>query len=58
MLGTPTDVNWLIEQLKPPNKNSYLVFHEKFELGHMSFHIAKDMWYFENVLQLLAKYNI
>jgi len=46
-------VAWLAEQLT----DVALVYRNEYELGHMSFHIAKDMSYFEDVLQILGFWN-
>jgi hypothetical protein len=46
-LADPEDVKWLLTQLKN------VVFHKEYNLGHMSFTIATDMSYFDDVLKLV-----
>ena len=49
---TPTDVEWLINQLSEPP-----VFYKQYPLGHMSFAIANDMSFFQvDTINLINKY--
>jgi hypothetical protein len=51
-LASPTDVDWLNEQIKDT-----VVFYHKYNLGHMSFAIAKDMSFFQiDAIGLLKQY--
>eukprot|EP00347_Sterkiella_histriomuscorum_P012496 403368358 len=53
-LGSPTDVEWTYETLKP---NGNVVFYGQYKLGHLSFAIAKDMTFFTvDTMQLINKY--
>jgi len=48
-----TDVRVVKEKLM-----NTTVFYKEYDLGHMSFFVAKDMAYFkEDVMGLLSKYN-
>lgn len=51
-LGDPKDVQWLYYQIQDT-----VVFYETYDLGHMSFVIAKDMTYFSiDVVNLIKEY--
>ena len=52
-LADPTDVEWLTQQIS--NK---VVFRQMYELGHMSFAMAKDMtWFKEDVVQVMNMFK-
>lgn len=52
-LADPQDVAWTHDQIKDT-----VFFFKTYDLGHMSFAIAKDMSYFtKDVMTVLAKYN-
>ena len=54
-MGTPTDVQWTYDTLKP---NGNVVFYKQYQLGHMSFIIAKDMSFFSvDTVNLLNQYK-
>jgi hypothetical protein len=50
-LATVEDNRWAKPQLKT------LVHYKEYPLGHLSFMVAKDMSYFNDVLTLIKKYN-
>jgi len=56
VLADEKDVKKLVDYLEP-GAGSNLVYHEMFNMGHMTFHIGKDMSYFNNVLWLLEYWN-
>lgn len=52
LLGNPTDVHWLKRQL-----GDRVVFFKEYELGHLSFSVAKDMSYWtRDAMKLLKEY--
>lgn len=51
-LADVADNQWAKTQLQ----NS-LVYYKEYNLGHLTFMVANDMSYFQDVLQVLAKYN-
>lgn len=48
-LSDPTDNAWLTQQLAPN-----LIFNGTYELGHMGFLMAKDMSYFDKVIEIIG----
>ena len=51
-LADALDVEWLSEQIKDS-----VVYRKMYELGHLSFALAKDMtWFNEDVLTLINNY--
>ena len=55
-LGDTTDARWARSQIESSSKA--LVHYEEVKAGHATFMVGKDMYYFNNVLDLLKKYNI
>jgi len=51
-LATPEDNHWLREQL-----GSNSIYYKEFNFGHMAFMLAKDMSYFDDVLDLIKTYG-
>ena len=51
-LASPKDVNWLKEQL-----GNNVIFHDEYNLGHSSFVMAKDMSWFDNVIEIMELYK-
>jgi len=51
-LATPKDVAWLKEQL-----GSNVIIHNEINLGHSSFMMAKDMSWFNDVIELIELYK-
>jgi hypothetical protein len=54
-LGDTTDCRWAKNELMLAG--DALVHYEEIEAGHSSFLIAKDMSYFDNVMDLIHTYN-
>ena len=52
VLGNPTDVAWLSKEL-----GERIVFEKSYPLGHMSFAIARDMSFMNDVLTVMSKYS-
>ena len=53
-LATVEDTRWAFEKLKQS-----IVHYEEYDLGHLSFFIAKDMSYFsKDVVGILEKYHL
>ena len=51
-LSTVEDTRWALKQM-----TSHVVFYKEYNLGHLSYFIAKDMSYFSNdVMELIKKY--
>lgn len=48
----PVDVQWLYDQI-----TDQVVFRQMYNLGHLSFTLAKDMSYFTDVVNLLEQYS-
>ena len=52
-LATVADNEWLVTKLNPDT----LIWNQTYELGHLSFTLAKDMSYFKNdVMNLVNQY--
>ena len=52
-LSTVEDTRWALNEL-----SQQVVFYKEFNLGHLSYFIAKDMSYFrEDVMSILNKYH-
>ena len=52
-LVDPKDVDWTYQQLQKT-----VIFYQQYELGHMSFAIARDMtWFTQDVMDILNHYN-
>jgi hypothetical protein len=50
LLANPEDVAWLHEKIAP-----HVVFAQEYNLGHMSFTLAKDMtWFKEDVMNVIG----
>lgn len=61
LLANPANVDWLATELEANHKmegnTSPLVFNQQYELGHLSFTLAKDMtWFKTDVLTLIGQY--
>ncbi len=50
LLASPKDTQWLEEQL-----GDNIIFKKEYELGHMSFLLAKDMTFIHDVLEVLKE---
>ena len=50
-LADPKDNQWLKTQVKN------LVHYKEYDMGHMTFLLAKDMSYFDTVKDILRNYN-
>ena len=53
LLSDKRDLEWSQAQLKPSTN----IYYQQYYLGHMSFAIAKDMSYFDDVMSILNHYN-
>ena len=51
-LADTKDNHWAHDKMK-----NDVVFYKEYNLGHLSFMVAKDMSYFNDVKALLAKYQ-
>lgn len=60
MLANPENVDWLVKNMAKATTSSgspALVWHQEYELGHLSFTLAKDMtWFKEDVIALIGQY--
>jgi len=54
-LGDPTDSQWARDQIKAGG--DALVYYNEHPAGHSTFMIGIDMSYFDDVLDLVHKYN-
>ena len=55
-LGDTQDARWARDTIK--SAGNAIKFYQEIKGGHASFMVGKDMSYFENVIQLIKKYNI
>jgi len=59
-LASYKDSVWLHEELQNGygNNPKPVVYYKEYDAGHYTFIVGKDMSYMDDVVELLAKYNI
>jgi len=56
-VGTSDQLATVEDNRKAKTQLSTLAFYQEYSMGHMSFMVAKDMSYFNDVMALVRKYH-